>query len=95
MDSGLDYWWYDTNWHGIIPGILDDQIDNKAWGQYIFRSVTERYNQEHGRNVRLMQMGREVSKHPANHRYPVWWTGDIWTPELWSNVKHEVNYGVN
>lgn len=99
MDKGLDFWWYDSNWGDIIPGIIKnwkggDSVDNKSWGQYLFKSIQERYNKENGRNVREISLGRDTGVHPANHRYPVQWTGDIHTNTLMQQVSLEVNNGV-
>jgi hypothetical protein len=85
--------WFDKNWGGIIPG-LDfgdgvnyDRVDNVVWGQEIFRTVTNTYNRIHGlRSPGMPTMGLSMysSSHPAEHRFPAWWTGDVvYTGELW------------
>jgi hypothetical protein len=54
FDLGLDFWWFDENWHGIIPGLecahgtSDCGVDHLVWGQEIFRSVTAAYNDQQG-----------------------------------------------
>ena len=86
MDMGLDFWWFDCHWHDLIPGVgyeepgvpnkHSDSVDYAAWGQYVFTSIMSRYNQEKRPGVRTMMLGCSNSKHPANHRTPVWWTGN-------------------
>ena len=93
FDLGLDFWWYDENWHDIIPGLAFDGpcghdptsptcLDHLIWGQEIFRSVTARYNQLHGPRNKTkpfdtLTLSMYSSNHPAEHRFPVWWTGDV------------------
>ena len=59
FDLGLDFWWYDENWHDIIPGLAFDGpcghdptgptcLDHLIWGQEIFRSATTNYNRING-----------------------------------------------
>jgi len=56
FDLGLDFWWYDENWHNIIPGIdgfpNGGSVDHLVWGQEIFRSVAAHYNRVNGPRVR-------------------------------------------
>ena len=50
FDLGLDFWWYDENWGGIIPGLTfgSGSVDHLVWGQEIFRSVLSHYNELNG-----------------------------------------------
>ena len=105
MDMGLDFWWFDCHWHDLIPGVgcteppsssssCSDSVDYAAWGQYVFTSIMSRYNMEKRPHVRTMMLGCSNSKHPANHRTPVWWTGDNQYDALALAVKQMVDGGV-
>jgi len=109
FDLGLDFWWYDENWHDIIPGLSFDgsgqieacphgkcPVDHLVWGQEIFRSVTASYNKQHGpRNktkpFETLTLSMYSSAHPAEHRFPVWWTGDVRYTMLLDNVHKMVD----
>lgn len=71
LDLGLDFWWYDKNWGKIINSPIEE-IDREIWGQRIYYDIISRYRP--ATRPLLMSM---VSQHPASHRYPIWWTGDI------------------
>jgi hypothetical protein len=68
---GLDSWWYDRNWGKIIEGPIQE-IDREVWGQRVYYDIFSRFRT--GERPLLMSM---PSEHPASHRYPIWWTGDI------------------
>lgn len=71
LAMGLDAWWYDFNWVEIIPGPVEG-LDKGVWGQKLYWDVSSSFHP--GRRTMLMSMR---SDHPASHRYPIWWTGDI------------------
>jgi len=92
LDIGIDYWWYDSNWHLIIPGVFG--LDNRVWVQYVYRCVTEKFNREHRNNALPFTLAMFTSDHPAHHRFPVWWTGDINTAAFDINSHRVVDNGV-
>eukprot|EP00040_Diaphanoeca_grandis_P012991 m.65720 g.65720 ORF g.65720 m.65720 type:complete len:903 (-) comp23596_c0_seq1:497-3205(-) len=102
FDLGLDFWWYDENWHDIIPGLDfgSGTVDHLVWGQEIYRSVLDYYNAEYGpRNktkpFKTLTLSMYSSSHPAEHRFPVWWTGDVVYTMLLDNVHKMVDGGLN
>lgn len=92
LDIGLDYWWYDSNWFHVIPGAFG--LDNRIWPQYVFRSVQERWYAEHAPDTITHTLAMYTSNHPAHHRFPVWWTGDIMTQALEENLRITVDQGL-
>ncbi len=89
LSLGLDYWWYDRNWHVALKPI-DNDISIYASGMYAFQFVTEEYYEsitdpeEYARRALIManvdgilngvlQYAPELSA----HRYSIQWTGDI------------------
>lgn len=70
LSMGLDTWWYDKNWHEFIEGPSD--IGKEVWGQYLYSGIISHFRP--GLRTVLLSMW---SDHPASHRYPIWWTGDI------------------
>ena len=93
MNDGLDFWWYDSNWHKIIPGVFG--LDNRVWVQYVFRSVTERFNNEKRGGALPFTLAMFSSDHPAHHRFPVWWTGDINTAAFEENMHRVIDSGAH
>lgn len=71
LGMGMDFWWYDKNWPDIMPGPVDG-IDREVWGQRVYTDTHARFRP--GERPIVMSMR---SDHPASHRYPIWWTGDI------------------
>ena len=76
------------------PPACRDSVDYAAWGQYVFTSIMARFNRERRPGVRTLMLGCSNSKHPANHRTPVWWTGDNQYDALALAVKQTVDAGV-
>ena len=87
MDLGLDWWWYDRNWAYQMQSPIAG-LDKEVWGQRQYWDIVRKYRPQ----MRPYQMsvrsgdrengptGRpafELTPHPASHRYPSWWTGDI------------------
>ncbi|MFW5995180.1 MAG: TIM-barrel domain-containing protein [Spirochaetia bacterium] len=73
QEMGLDGWWFDRNWREIFLG-PDRGVESSVWGQFLYWEI-DRRRRGHGR-VPLLSMRTD---HPAGHRYPVWWTGDIYS----------------
>ena len=71
LKMGIDFWWYDKNWPNIIQGPIEG-IDREVWGQRVYYDIHSRLRP--GERPLVMSMR---SEHPAGHRYPIWWTGDI------------------
>jgi len=92
LDIGIDYWWYDSNWHLIIPGVFG--LDNRVWVQYIYRCVTQKFNHLYRNDAIPFTLAMYTSDHPAHHRFPVWWTGDINTAAFEENSHRVVDNGV-
>jgi hypothetical protein len=90
LDQGLDFWWYDKNWHDIIDG-PHPGMDRELWGQCLYWDAHARHRP--GERPLLMSMR---SEHPAGHRYPIWWTGDIHSTfsDLRKGILDSVNDGL-
>lgn len=71
LDMGLTAWWFDRNWGDIIRGPADG-LETAVWGQKLYYDIMKA-RPGHGRVV-LLSM---ATAHPAAHRYPLHWTGDI------------------
>lgn len=88
LEMGLDYWWYDRNWHTKLIS-LDGVINPETWGQYLFHDITRHYYEKNKKGkypLRALAMSNidNVSNgyyyhitNSASHRYPFQWTGDI------------------
>ncbi|HEX2951881.1 MAG TPA: TIM-barrel domain-containing protein, partial [Armatimonadota bacterium] len=87
LHNGLDIWWFDRNWPSIIPGPVDG-IATEEWGQRIYTDTAAKYR-PHEHPV-IMSM---PSSHPASHRFPIWWTGDI--QSSWLTLRNGVQDSVN
>lgn len=73
LNMGLDGWWFDRNWREIFLG-PDRGVESSVWGQFLYWEIDSQWR-GHGR-VPLLSMRTD---HPAGHRYPIWWTGDIYS----------------
>lgn len=89
LSLGLDYWWYDRNWHTALKPI-DNDISIYASGMYAFQFVTEEYYEsitdvdEYARRALIMANVDgilngilEYAPELSAHRYSIQWTGDI------------------
>ena len=101
LAKGADVWWYDRNWmthlEAPVPGFVRD-----VWGQKLYHDITQHFRPERRplimSNVAGIEHGfRVFPAHYAEHRYPVWWTGD--TAARWDylrrGVENSVGYGIN
>ena len=100
LKSGLDYWWYDRNWHTklISPS---DGIDAESLGAYVFTDITKSYFQSVASkdiyrrpiilcNADNIANGNYVAiQDSASHRYSTQWTGDIPSDE--ASIATELN----
>eukprot|EP00928_Gymnodinium_smaydae_P071517 TRINITY_DN55075_c0_g1_i1.p1 TRINITY_DN55075_c0_g1~~TRINITY_DN55075_c0_g1_i1.p1 ORF type:complete len:827 (-),score=78.73 TRINITY_DN55075_c0_g1_i1:56-2536(-) len=68
-------------------------IDYVAWEKYVQFEVMKRFNTLHGKGA-TVQLGCSNSGHLADHRYPVWWTGDNTYEQLATAVADMVNGGL-
>ena len=100
LDLGLDFWWFDCHWSNTMGPLTigndSDTVDYISWGQAVFRATQLRWRREHGiadANT-TMTLGCSNSNHWANHRTPVWWTGDNHWEHLADEVANQVNYGL-
>ena len=73
LEMGLDGWWFDRNWGEIFHG-PHRGIESSVWGQLVYAEIDRRHR-GHDRS----QMLSMRTDHPAGHRYPIWWTGDIYS----------------
>ncbi len=109
LSSGLDYWWYDRNWHAALNPVADG-VSIYATGMYAFYDITKGYYEEQAEKT------EEYSKRPlimgnvdginngdfANpstlfaHRYSIQWTGDVgsFASDLRQEVENAVKGGV-
>ncbi len=88
LKNGLDYWWYDRNWHTklISPS---PAVNPESIGMYIFHDVTKQAFEAlaDGKpprrpvimaNVDNVANGNYMGVNDtATHRYSVQWTGDV------------------
>ncbi|MBQ8288436.1 MAG: DUF5110 domain-containing protein [Clostridia bacterium] len=89
LSLGLDYWWYDRNWHTALNPIHND-LSIYTTGQYAFQWITEEYYEsitdvnEYARRALIMSNVDGIlngilqyAPELASHRYSIQWTGDI------------------
>jgi hypothetical protein len=100
LEMGADVWWYDRNWmtHLDEP---PEGLPRDVWGQRLYRDVTQRTRPERRplimSNVAGIEHGvRKSPPHPAEHQFPIWWTGD--TAARWDylrlGIENGVDYGI-
>ena len=73
LEMGLDGWWFDRNWREIFYG-PHRGIESSVWGQLVYAEIDRSH-----RDRNRAQMLSMRTDHPAGHRYPIWWTGDIYS----------------
>ncbi|MCH5158120.1 MAG: DUF5110 domain-containing protein [Clostridiales bacterium] len=92
LSLGLDYWWYDRNWHVALNNI-DPDISIYATGMYAYQFVTNEYLHtqiddlnEYAKRALIMGNvdgclhGRwKYASDASAHKYSIQWTGDIGT----------------
>ena len=97
LGEGVDVWWYDRNWgtvlHEPMPG-----IEKEVWGASLYHDVTQAFRPNQRPLVMTNADGidggfRSGPPHPADHRYPMWWTGD--TPAQFSSLKRALANSVD
>lgn len=87
LNSGLDCWWYDRNWHTKLKS-PSAAVAPESLGLYLFYDVTRQVFEdktgEYPRravvmgNVDNIHNGRYVAiGDSASHRYSIQWTGDV------------------
>ncbi len=82
LNMGLDAWWFDRNWREIFLG-PDRGLGADVWGQFLYWEIDR---ETAGRSrVPLLSMRTD---HPAGHRYPIWWTGDIHSD--WATLREAI-----
>jgi hypothetical protein len=84
LDMGLDAWWFDRNWDDIIPGPAPG-LETAVWGQYLY----DRIASEHAPDRRTTTLAMRAD-HPAAHRFPLQWTGDI--PSDWEALREGMRH---
>eukprot|EP00039_Didymoeca_costata_P024413 m.10222 g.10222 ORF g.10222 m.10222 type:complete len:875 (-) comp4226_c0_seq1:67-2691(-) len=79
-------------------------MDNQPWGSYLYYTTVEMFNKYNPDRQHTMSIDapialsktdaydNEFGGHPAQHRYPVWWTGDC--VSLPSSIQSMVDAGV-
>ncbi|MGD9091753.1 MAG: glycoside hydrolase family 31 protein [Anaerolineales bacterium] len=100
LKIGADIWWYDRNWMTHIETPVDG-LPRDVWGQRLYHDITERFRPEKRpvimSNVAGIEHGKRIfPAHPAEHRYPIWWTGDTyaqWDYLRWG-IENGVDYGI-
>ncbi|AQQ09813.1 Alpha-xylosidase [Sedimentisphaera cyanobacteriorum] len=95
FDIGLDFWWFDRNWHTCI--IPPDGIAKEVFGMYIYDAVTRDYYPHRRPLIMANYDGIDHGKinRPSNiaaHRYSIQWTGD--TRSHWNSLKDEIRNAV-
>ncbi|MDR1093625.1 MAG: DUF5110 domain-containing protein [Clostridiales bacterium] len=90
LSLGMDYWWYDRNWHVSLNSFSPD-ISAYAFGMYAFQWITDSYYQTiaddlYGYAKRALIMGNvdgllhgkwTYASDVSAHRYSIQWSGDI------------------
>ena len=68
LDRGLDFWWYDPNWHIGIPAPFN--LEGQMWGAHVYTSAVARHNKVSNRHAsaRPIMLGMSNAAHPAAHR---------------------------
>ena len=87
LNMGLDAWWFDRNWREIFLG-PDRGLGSDVWGQFLYWEI-DRETRQRSR-VPLLSMRTD---HPAGHRYPIWWTGDIHSD--WATLREAIEETVD
>lgn len=100
LKFGADMWWYDRNWMTHIETPVDG-LPRDVWGQRLYHDITRRFRPERRpmimSNVAGIEHGKRIfPTHPAEHRFPIWWTGDTYA--LWDylrlGIENGVDYGI-
>ena len=100
LQLGLDFWWFDCHWSNVMPplkiGNDSAEVDYMAWGQAVFRATQLRWRRAQNLSDAntTLTLGCSDSNHWANHRTPVWWTGDNQWDQLTAEVEKQVTYGL-
>jgi hypothetical protein len=70
-------------------------VDGNTWGQSVFHDVmaASRRQEKIDDGFQQFGLGCSGSFHPAAHRFPVWWTGDIFSQDLGQSIKQMVQAG--
>ena len=89
METGLDTWWYDRNWHTKLKS-PSKGVNHETLGLYLFEDVTRHHYQKQANDQKIYRrpvlMGNvdNVANgcylniySSASHRYSIQWTGDI------------------
>jgi alpha-glucosidase (family GH31 glycosyl hydrolase) len=98
LENGLDYWWYDRNWHTKLITPVKD-IACETWGMYLYTDITKHYNQRKNNidyrrptimgNANNIINGKYIKCFDSiSHRFPIQWTGDI--PSDSMSIKQEI-----
>ncbi|VUD69258.1 Oligosaccharide 4-alpha-D-glucosyltransferase [Thalassocella blandensis] len=95
FDIGLDFWWFDRNWHITIDA--PDGINKETFGMYVYHWVTQDYYPNRRpiilANIDGIDHGA-INNPPdiAAHRYTLQWTGD--TMSDFASLKREIRAAV-
>jgi len=94
---GLDAWWYDRNWHTGLNEPIHG-LKKEIWGMCVYHDITKKFNPNKRplimSNVQGIDHGnKNYPSHPAAHRYPIWWTGDI--KSNWDCLRNGIANGVD
>ncbi len=97
LNMGVDFWWFDRNWH-ITIGAPAPGITKEVWGMRLYHEVAQavrpRARPMAMSNVEGIDNGvLNAPPSPAAHRYPIWWTGD--TRAAWSDLARGVRNAVD
>lgn len=97
LRMGVDYWWFDRNWHTAL-GEPAPGLSKEVWGMRLYHDIA----QAHRPGERVMVMSNvegidhgalNTPPSPAAHRFPIWWTGD--TNAAWLDLRRGVQNAVN
>lgn len=97
LKLGVDYWWFDRNWH-VSLGEPAPGLSKEVWGMRLYHDIAQAYRPDERvlvmSNVEGIDNGAlNSAPSPAAHRFPIWWTGD--TSASWFDLQRGVQNAVS
>lgn len=97
LKLGVDYWWFDRNWH-VSLGEPAPGLSKEVWGMRLYHDIAQAHRPDERvlvmSNVEGIDNGAlNSAPSPAAHRFPIWWTGD--TSAAWLDLRRGVQNALN